>query len=189
MRSFALTLLMLVSGCSQEPQAPSSGKPPKPKVVTPDYALPAFGGRLLGTDHGEWIGELLFQDETGDIETILHENVHGIVENHAGVFVFTGLHQMNTNAGYIYTVTLTDKHDVVATRLGRIPGAPSDVIQHPDGTTTFLVDTGRHDRKGRSIYECYELIGKVVRSSLACLPPKPLGANNSFKPKPLRGSA
>lgn len=150
--------------------------------------LPAFGGRLLGTDRGEWVGELLFQDELGRVETVLHENVHGIVENPAGTFVFTGLNHMPTNVGYIYTVTLTENNDVVATRLGRIPGAPSDVTKQSDGTTTFLVATERYGRDNRPIYDCYELRGKVVEHSLSCLPPKRLGANDSFKPNPLHGS-
>jgi len=187
MRSFALILLVLFCGCSESEQVPQQ-TPQAPHVIIADYVHSAFGGKLLGTDRGEWTGELLFQDGTGGVERILHENVQGIVENHAGIFVFTGLHHMGTNVGYIYTITLTSNNDVVATRLGSIPGAPSDVIQHPDGTASFLVATEHYDLKGRAVYDCYELAGKLVKHSLGCLPPNSLGANNSFKPNPLRGS-
>lgn len=136
-----------------------------------DHTLPAFGGRLLGTDRGEWIGELAFQDSDGGIETILHENVHGIVENNAGIFVFTGLHHLHTNNGFIYSISMTSTNDVVATRLGRLPGAPSNVVHRSDGVTTFLVDSGRYDSNNRPVAACYELRGDLVQHSSDCLPP------------------
>lgn len=188
MRSLVLTLAALFCGCSGTSREPERHTQSTPQVIKADYMQPAFGGRLLGTDRGEWVGELLFQDEAGRLETILHENVRGIVENPAGIFVFTGLNHKSANVGYIYTVTLTKNNDVVATRLGRIPGAPSDVTKLPDGTTTFLVATERYARENRPIYDCYELRGKLVERSLSCRPPKPLGADNSLKPKPLHGS-
>jgi hypothetical protein len=148
--------------------------------------LQAFGGKLLGTDRGEWIGELLFQDETGGVARVLHENVLGIAENPEGIFVFTGLHHRGTNIGFIHIVALIRENDVVATRLGRIPGAPSNVTRQPDGTTTFLVATDRYDQKKRLIHECYELRGKVVERSLSCIPPKPLGTTKLFEPDAFR---
>jgi hypothetical protein len=188
MRPLVLTVLVLLCGCSEKAHAPQQ-QASTPLAVKADYVLPAFGGKLLGTDRGEWIGELQFQAETSGTERLLHENVHGIVENHAGIFVFTGLNHMGTNVGYIYAITLTRNNDVVATRFGRIPGAPSDVTQHSDGTTTFLVATERYDPESRPVYDCYELTGKLVKHSLRCLPPKPLDANNPFKPTSSRGAA
>lgn len=177
MRSLALILLISLCGCSESEQVPQT-IPPAHRVIKADYVHPAFGGKLFGTNRSEWTGELLFQDENGGVEKTLHENVQGIVENHAGIFVFTGLHHMGTNVGYIYTITLTRNNGVLATRLGRIPGAPSDVTQHPDGATSFLVATERNDLDGSAVYDCYELAGKRVRHSLACLPPKSLRANH-----------
>ncbi len=178
MRSLALALAALFCGCSGTSQEPEQRTQPTLQVLKTDYMLPAFGGRLQGTDRGGWVGELLFQDEAGRAETILHENVHGIVENSAGIFVFTGLNHMGGNVGDIYTVTLTKNNDVVATRLGRIPGASRDVTRQPNGATTFLVATGRYGREDRPIYDCYELRGKVVDHSSSCQPPKPLSRNN-----------
>ena len=163
--------------------------PDRTEVMKPDYVLQAFGGKLLGTDHGEWIGQLAFQDSQGGTETVLRENVHGIVENNAGVFVFTGLRHIHTNDGFIYEITKTNNNDIIATRIRRLPGAPSNVAQQPDGATTFLVLTDRMSTKGFPIAECYELRDKVVQRSPNCSEPNPLGANNSFKPTPLRGAA
>lgn len=178
MRSLVLALVALFCGCSGGSRAPEQHTQPLPQVIKADHEQPAFGGRLLGTDRGEWVGELLFQDEAGRLETILHENVHGIVENPAGIFVFTGLDHRDANVGDIYTVTLTKNNDVVATRLGRLPGAPRDVTRQSDGATTFLVATGRYGREDRPIYDCYELRRKVVDHSSSCQPPKPLGRSN-----------
>jgi hypothetical protein len=155
--------------------------------LVPDHALAAFGGQLFGTDRGEWIGKVVFQDAAGNLQTLLNENVHGIVRNSAGIFVFTGLAHMGTNEGYIYTVALSANQQVQTALLGRLPGAPSQVSQKADGSITFLVFTGTS--ANRRAYECYSLTGKTVSRSYDCLPPKALGANNSFKPKPLRGSA
>lgn len=186
MGSLALTLLMLFCGCSGHLEEPQRQISPAPQVIKADYAHRAFGGNLLGTDRGEWIGELLFQSEDGGVERILHENIHGIVENRAGIFVFTGVHHMGINDGSIYIISRTSNNDVVATRLGRIPGAPRDVTQHPGGTTTFLVATERYDLQGRTVYECYALTGEIVERSSECLPPKSAGTSHPFKPAPLR---
>jgi hypothetical protein len=160
---------------------------PRQEIILPDHVLPAFGGKLLGTDRGEWVGKLMFQDEAGNLKTILNENVHGIVENSAGIFVFTGLSHLTLNEGYIYIIDQGANEDVGAALLGRLPGAPHQVTQVRDGSTSFLVFSGFKD--DHQYFECYALIGKIFSHSNACLPPKPLGANNSFKPKPLRGSA
>ena len=186
MRSLVLLLLVLCCGCSDRAQEQRPVLPAL-RTVKADFVLPAFGGKLLGTDHGEFVGELLFQDADGGLERVLHENVHGIVENKSGIFVFTGLRHLHTNVGYIYEISLTANNDVVANRLGRIPGAPSNVTWHSNGSTTFLVATNRQNPNGGLVHECYELVGKVVNPSFSCVPPPHLGANNSFKPTPLRG--
>ena len=164
-----LGLCLLCSACTDKADA-ESGVERIVERIRADHALHAFGGRLLGTDRGEWIGRLLFENDEGGLETILRENVHGIVENRAGVFAFTGLLHLQTNVGFIYRIDLTRNLDVNATRLGRLPGAPFDVTPHADGITTFLV-AGRYDPKGRRIYDCYELAGQAVRHSYRCAPP------------------
>lgn len=134
-----------------------------------DYSLPAFDGKLLGTDEGEWIGSLMHQDETGKIHALLNENVHGIIRNNAGIFVFTGLSHLGTNEGYIYAVAQGRDGSINTRLLGRLPGAPSKVRQLPDGSTSFLVHVGYKD-DGQH-FECYSLNGDVVSRSLDCSPP------------------
>jgi hypothetical protein len=162
-----LASILVLGACSAEQRAPNE---PEPKKVVPDYSLDAFGGHLRGTDRGEWIGELTFQDVDGDTETILKENVLGIAKNGEGVFAFTGLAHMGTNEGYIYAISRTSEGHITASRLGRLPGAPSRVAQlQPNGATSFLVFSGFS--QGRQLFECYQLIGKVVSRGHTCLPP------------------
>ena len=143
-----------------------------PGAVVPDYSLDAFGGHLFGTNHGEWIGELMFRDsDDGSLVTVLSENVHGIVQNPDGVFVFTGLAHLSLNEGYIYAIARRPDGQVIASRLGRLPGAPSRVSQaKPNGATSFLVYSGYSN--ARRVFECYQLVGSVVSRGHDCLPPK-----------------
>lgn len=167
MRSLLLMAMLVLCSCSAEQRTPTQAH----KIVVPDHSLDAFGGQLLGTDRGEWIGKLMFQDADGKLETILNENVHGIVKNSDGIFVFTGLAHLSTNEGYIFSILRGPDGPVTASRLGRLPGAPTRVSQsQPDGVTSFLVYSGF---SGNSpLFECYQLTGKVVSRGHGCLPPK-----------------
>lgn len=161
--------LFLCCSCYRPPE-PASTHIPKVSTINVDYAIPAFGGQLLGTDRGESIGALLFKDATGNITVLLNENVQGMVQNQVGLFVFTGLAHLGTNDGFIYTVKRGVSNRLAVERLGRLPGAPSEVTQLADGTTTFLVFAGY---KGEHQYfECYSLVGNVVSHSNACKSPK-----------------
>jgi len=167
MRPLLLTAMLVLSGCSVEQPTPIQA----PEVIVPDYSLDAFGGHLLGTDRGEWIGKLMFQDADGNLTTLLNENVHGIVENADGIFAFTGLAHLSLNEGYIYAVTQEPNGSVLVTRLGRLPGAPTRVRQlHPEGTTSFLIYSGFSN--SRQLFWCYQLVGKMVSRGHDCLPPE-----------------
>jgi hypothetical protein len=167
MRPLLLTVMLVLYGCSAEQRAFAKAS----EILVPDYSLDAFGGHLLGTDRGEWIGKLMFQDADGNLSTILAENVHGIVKNPDGIFVFTGLAHLSLNEGYIYALTREPDGRVLASRLGRLPGAPTRVSQlQPEGTTSFLVYSGFSN--DRPLFECYQLQGKIVSRAQDCLPPK-----------------
>ena len=168
-RVLLCSVVLATCGCNDksEPVETESSRPP-PLVA--DHILRAFGGTLLGTDRGEWIGKLVFEDEDGNLTTILDENVHGIVENPEGIFVFTGLSHLRTNDGFIYVITREANERVYATMLGRLPGAPSQVNPIDDESASFLVFAGF--RNDSSYYECYALTGRQVSQSNKCSPPR-----------------
>lgn len=167
MRSLLLMAMLVLGGCSADQGTAARTD----EIVVPDYSLDAFGGRLLGIDRGEWIGKLIFQDSAGNLQTILNENVHGIVKNPDGIFVFTGLAHMGTNEGYILLAARKPDGPVTLSRLGRLPGAPTHISQsQPEGVTSFLVFTGTSGNRPR--FECYQLAGSTVSRGHGCLPPK-----------------
>jgi hypothetical protein len=150
-----------------------------PDLSNPDHVFSAFGGKLIGTDHGEWGGALAFQGANGNVEVLVQDkwdgdvhggNVHGIVQNPAGIFVFTGLAHLGLNEGRIYTVGRGLDSKIQARLLMELPGAPSYVTKNPDGSTTFLVYVGHS--KGRSSYQCMVLSKMAVSPSKDCEEPK-----------------
>jgi len=137
----------------------------------PVYSAEAFGGRLIGTDHGEWGGKLEFEDPAGGRQTILEENIRAIIKNQDGVFVFTGLAHMGLNRGAVYVVNADANSAPRPALFAKLPGAPVRVHQEADGTARFLISTGPRDAQGKFVYACYQLAGKVVERGTGCLPP------------------
>lgn len=164
-----LWTIVLVCGCTQQPISPVAAVEPRARTEIAEYSLPAFGGRLLGVDGGEWGGSLMFEDAQGEKVLLLKENVRGIVRNDVGVFVFTGLTHMHVNEGFIVQV-FRDKR-IRTILLGSLPGAPTQVRQRADGVTFFLVNTGRSSPGGKQVFACYALTGNQVTHAQACSPP------------------
>ena len=159
---------LLLAGCDSysytyEPESTDQ------QIDDSQYSLNAFGGTLYGQDRGEWSGGLYFRDQADRSYEVIDQNVHGIIRNRAGVFVFTGLAHLGTNVGYIYKISVNDMSQLVPERLGRLPGAPSEVHQRKDGLTTFLVFTGLDD--AGSHYKCLSLQDRTVADSNQCAPP------------------
>ena len=181
---FLLPILLLVASCDSYSYTYAPESIDK-NIERSKYSLEAFGGSLYGDSQGEFGGGLYFRDQADRSYEVIDQNVHGIVRNKAGVFVFTGLSHMSHNTGYIYRISVGADQHLVPARLGRLPGAPSQVHQHPDGVTSFLVYTG-YLADGKH-YKCLALDGLTVSESNLCDAPSHRSPNNSFKPSPLRG--
>lgn len=169
MHRMMLIVLLVCSGCSKQP-AQNESISAEPETVTVNHVLPAFDGKLLGIDQGEWGGSLIYEDAAGRRQVVLAENVHGIIENPAGIFAFTGIAHLGINEGYIYVISRESNEKIYATMLGKLPGAPWQITQIADRRTAFLVYSGYHDNA--PYFECYELTGRIVSPSNACSPPQ-----------------
>lgn len=168
MRRLTLGLLPLLIGCSVDNEP---GAPHVSPVVVADHSMPAFDGQLSGVDRGEFEGGgLYYRESDGTSRRILDQNVHGIIKNESGIFVFTGLAHMLTNEGYIYAVSRTPSGQIQASLLGRLPGSPAQVEQAANGTTSFLVRTDRFNNS-RPVFDCYALDGSIVTRSHDCRTP------------------
>ena len=134
-----------------------------------DVAVPAFDGHLLGSDVGEWIGRLEYVARDGARQTILEENILGIVNGASGVFAISGLAHMSTNRGAIYRIDRRDDGTLSASVMVTLAGAPSQVRTHLDGTADFLVFEGWLGE--RQHFRCYRLADAAVQPANTCTPP------------------
>ena len=168
-RVVAIVALMSLLAACDGPYYADRQTPINTSIDNSQVKLEAFGGTLYGQDRGEWIGGLYFRDQADRAYEVIDQNVHGIIRNDSGIFVFTGLAHLSLNEGYIYQLTVNSEQQIVPTRLGRLTGAPTQVIQHKDGVTSFLTYSGYVGDKQH--FRCFELDGARVADSNLCDPP------------------
>lgn len=128
--SAVISLALTLCACSNT-------EPPRPSPLTlhdVEHQLPAFDGELLGASRGEFVGYLVHRDQQGNVTPLLRENVHGIVENEAGIFVLTGLSHLGISEGNLYQVRRGPDGGAAPILLGHLPGAPSEVARGSNGT-------------------------------------------------------
>jgi outer membrane protein assembly factor BamB len=65
-----------------------------------DYIFEVNNGNLIGTNHGEWGGKLIYKDEKTEY-TILEENICGIINYNNEIYVLTGLSHLGIFEGKI----------------------------------------------------------------------------------------
>src|SRR5437879_5679861 len=65
----------------------------------PDVGLKVVDGFLLGSDRGEWGGELVFSDGRSQTATLLKENVTAIHRLRFGIVVVTGIAHLSIDEG------------------------------------------------------------------------------------------
>lgn len=110
-----------------------------------EYVFNAFDGELLGADRGEWGGEMVFRDASGNVHPVLKRNVDGIVQMPFGVVVFTGLSHLGHSTGAIFRIERLNDGAVVAKRLHALRGPASELRWTTDGDLVFSVQyVSRH---------------------------------------------
>jgi hypothetical protein len=82
-------------------------------------------GLLVGSNRGEWGGELVFLNERGEQLRLLDVNTRGIHAMPFGIVAVTGLAHLGFNAGALYLVKEAGA-SYVATKWRILPGAPSE---------------------------------------------------------------
>jgi hypothetical protein len=162
------------------------GRHATPVDQVPDYVEPFKQGLLMGSNRGEWGGELVYRNRQGRDETLLTENVQGIFVSDSRALVFTGLAHMGINEGAVYRVV--PGRPPVARLVHRLIGEPRNIAQTANGFRfQFQLFEGR-TASGEAIRvtRCYSLNQALALMEVACPEVRP---NNSSKPTPLRGAA
>jgi hypothetical protein len=72
---------------------------------SPHVAVKMGDGWLTGSNRGEWGGELVFVDASGNSEILLNDNIHDIYKTDNGTIVVAGLSHLASNSGRIFLVT------------------------------------------------------------------------------------
>jgi len=75
------------------------------RMVRGVYRLETDNGTMMGTNRGEWGGELIFKNDTLEY-TILNENICGIINYNNGIYVLTGLSHLGISEGRIVKLEL-----------------------------------------------------------------------------------
>jgi len=159
MKRMAIWLLVLAAAACSRHEGTAAGAPHTFELTKPDFSVQAFGGKLLGFDHGEWGGKLVF-DKGGKAVDVLNENVKAIVPMEQGVLVFTGLSHLSTNDGYIYLLEQAGS-SFSLTGLQRLDGSPEEIRPIPPNQSVyFRVFTGKLDMRTQQrewIYQCQSI--------------------------------
>lgn len=95
--------------------------------------LEAPDGTFIGSNYGEWGGQLGFGNEKTSYP-LIDENVVAVIRRGQRIFAVTGLNHGGLNQGYIWEVSRSEKGPWSARRIRRLPGTPIVVVVAPDGT-------------------------------------------------------
>jgi hypothetical protein len=99
-------------------------------------------GDLVGTDHGEWSGELTWIPKQGAPEVLIKDNVHAVEYDTDGAIVIFGLGHMSFNYGYALKVSPSTDGSWTQTEVARLPGEPLGVTKLNSDRVAVLTSGG-----------------------------------------------
>lgn len=108
--------------------------------TVPEVGLRIDGAWLVGTDRGEWGGELVLKPDGGRTQVVLPTNIAGLhVLPDGQIVAVTGLAHMGVHQGELHRVTCSRGESCRATWWKALPGAPKSswVLESRE----LLVDT------------------------------------------------
>lgn len=91
---------------------------------TPDVAYRVEGGWLLGSNRGEWGGELVYSGDDGTFQEIRSDNIEDIYRLGERYIATSGLAHLTSNYGAVFEVFRKDDRQWQARIWRTLPGAP-----------------------------------------------------------------
>lgn len=89
-----------------------------------DFGNGNMWGDLVGTDHGEWSGELTWVPKQGTPVVLARDNVRGMDYDNDGAVVLFGLAHLGFNYGYALRVSRNADGSWTQKEIARLPGVP-----------------------------------------------------------------
>lgn len=110
-------------------------------------------GTFIGTNNGEWGGELYFRDLAGRKTKLAEDNILGIYQTSSGMVAVAGLAHLTLNWGRIYALNVSSTGgDWRAATLLTLPGEPHGLAVTPDGDLLIVAgDWSVAMRRGAAI--------------------------------------
>lgn len=108
-------------GTSKDDRSAERRVTTRPQV--PSVGLKVDGGYLVGSDRGEWGGELVFIDAEGKQTTLLGENIYGIHRMASGLVALAGYGHF-TSEGVLFRVSRGEDGAWRASSWKVLPGTP-----------------------------------------------------------------
>jgi hypothetical protein len=103
--------------------------------------LQVGNGTFVGSDLGQWQGELYFLDRAGQRQTLLGDNIPGLFHTENGPVVIAGSAAWGINRGQIYALTISSPGYWQATKLVTLPGKPDRFTLTPEGELIMVGGT------------------------------------------------
>jgi len=100
------------------------GRHATPRDETPGCGLRCGKGMLLGSNRGEWGGELVHMDEAGHTLMLVEKNTEGIHHMPFGIVAAVGLAHIFLNSGELYLIEFGQDGKPSAKLWKTLPGAP-----------------------------------------------------------------
>lgn len=95
--------------------------------------LDLAGGFLLGSNRGEWLGELVWHPHGGEPEVLLADAVLEILPYQDGALVFTGLAHLGMNQGAVFRIEFGETQSPRVFRVAELPEAPYGGVARLEG--------------------------------------------------------
>lgn len=115
----------------------------EPIEQVPDLALRVEGGWLVGSDRGEWGGELMFIGDNGMRQRILEENVEDVFRLGTRLVATTGLAHLSMNKGALVELKKDPDGRWTAEKWRILPGAPAaSFLVEPEGLMIETIGRG-----------------------------------------------
>jgi hypothetical protein len=99
-------------------------------------------GYLVGSDRGEWGGEIAYVNRAGSARILMPVNTEAIYKTKAGIVAVTGLAHMTFNSGCLFRMSKPAEGEWCASQWCVLPGAPRVSRLLKDGNLFISCDGG-----------------------------------------------